>query len=302
LVSLFVPEFSGTDVQSETYWGKNPFKHNSEYGGALVLVLGVAALAGLKGDRRRWGLGSMALIALLYALGAGTPFFRVVYTVIPGVKNFRAPSLATFVAIAALTLLAALLLDRALGEENPKARRIGILALVIGAALALLIGAAALAGGSGLYSTWGSIFGAAEIDRGEAFAANLARLGGGALLVALLCGLAAAGLHLWGRRVLTAKQLVIILVCLTALDLLRVDSRYIQVVRYEDFFPADPGIESLRDRLAPGERVLSVGGVYPEGFLATYGVPEVFGYHGNQLRWYNALTRFDVRQGARSAN
>jgi hypothetical protein len=46
--------------------------------------------------------------------------------------------------------------------------------------------------------------------------------------------------------------------------------------------------------------VLTVGGVYPEGFLATYGVPEVFGYHGNQLRWYNALTRYDVRQSARS--
>ena len=42
-LSLFIPEFSGTDVQSQTYWGKNPFKHNSEYGGALVFVLGIAA-------------------------------------------------------------------------------------------------------------------------------------------------------------------------------------------------------------------------------------------------------------------
>jgi hypothetical protein len=47
--------------------------------------------------------------------------------------------------------------------------------------------------------------------------------------------------------------------------------------------------------------VLSVGGVYPEGFLATYGVPEVFGYHGNQLRWYNDLTRYTVRQSARTS-
>jgi hypothetical protein len=92
-----------------------------------------------------------------------------------------------------------------------------------------------------------------------------------------------------------------ILTGLTVLDLLRVDSRYIQIVRYDDFFPPDQGIEALRSRLAPGERVLSVGGVYPEGFLASYGVPEVFGYHGNQLRWYNALTRYDVRQSARSA-
>jgi hypothetical protein len=92
-----------------------------------------------------------------------------------------------------------------------------------------------------------------------------------------------------------------ILTGLTALDLLRVDERYIQVVRYDDFFPPDAGIEALRSRLVPGERVLTVGGVYPEGFLAAYGVPEVFGYHGNQLRWYNDLTRYHARQSARTA-
>ena len=43
-----------------------------------------------------------------------------------------------------------------------------------------------------------------------------------------------------------------------------------------------------------------MGGVYPDGFLASYGVPEVFGYHGNQLRWYNDLTRYAVRQSART--
>ena len=86
-LSFFVPEFSGTDVQSETYWGKNPFKHNSEYGGALVFVLGIAAVVGLKGDRRRWGLAAMAPLRSCYALGAGTPVFRVLYTVFPGSRT-----------------------------------------------------------------------------------------------------------------------------------------------------------------------------------------------------------------------
>ena len=91
--------------------------------------------------------------------------------------------------------------------------------------------------------------------------------------------------------------MVLILTLLTAVDLMRVDSRYIQVVRYDEFFPPDPGIEALRARLVPGERVFTVGGVYPEGFLASYGVPEVFGYHGNQLRWYNDLTRYGAGSG-----
>src|SRR4029079_6229030 len=139
LVSLLVPEFSGTDVQSETYWGKNPFKHNSEYGGALVFLLGIAGVIGLRGDPRRWAFGAMAGIALLYALGSGTPIFRVLYLLVPGLKNFRAPSLATFIAIAALTILATLLIDRVLAAEDPRARRIASIALLAGALLALLI-------------------------------------------------------------------------------------------------------------------------------------------------------------------
>ena len=300
--SFFIPEFSGTDVQSETYWGKNPFKHNSEYAGALVFVLGIAALAGLKGDRRRWGLGALAAVALLYALGAGTPVFRVLYSVVPGLKNFRAPSLAAFVAIASLTLLASLLLERVLSGDDQRARRVMANALLGSGLLALLIGIIALAGGPGLYGTWSSIFGSAEGgSRAAAFAADVPRIVTGALIVALLCGLAWLAVFLWGKGILRPVHVVMILTGLTVLDLLRVDSRYIQIVRYDDFFPPDQGIEALRSRLAPGERVLTFGGVYPEGFLASYGVPEVFGYHGNQIRWYNALTRYDVRQSARSA-
>ena len=300
-LSLFIPDFAGTDVQSDTYWGKNPFKHNSEYGGALVLVLGIAAVAGLKGDRRRWGLAAMAAISLLYALGAGTPVFRLLYSIVPGLKNFRAPSLATFLAIAALTLLSALLVQRAVVDQEPRARRAMSLGLAIGAGAALLVAVLTLASAMGLYASWVSIFGGAEgIDRSAAFAANAPRIASGALIVALMCGAALGALMLWSRGTLRSSHVVMILTALTVLDLLRVNDRYIQVVRYEDYFPQDPGIEALRGRLAPGERVLAVGGVYPEGFLAAYGVPEVFGYHGNQLRWYNALTRYDVRQSART--
>jgi hypothetical protein len=299
-LSLFIPDFAGTDVQSETYWGKNPFKHNSEYGGALVFVLGLAGLFGLKGDPRRWGLGAMVGVSLLYALGAGTPVFRLLYSVVPGLKNFRAPSLATFVAVAALTLLAAMLLERALSKGDIRARRVMAIALAGGGVAALLIAVLALASGPGLYGAWTGIFGTAEGGRSTAFLANVPRIAIGGLIVSLICGAAWVSVYLWGKGTLKAVHVVAVLIGLTALDLIRVDDRYIQIVRYDDFFPPDPGIDALRNRLAPGERVLAIGGVYPEGFLATYGIPEVFGYHGNQLRWYNALTRYDARQAART--
>ena len=300
-VSLFIPEFSGTDVQSEMYWGKNPFKHNSEYGGALVLVLGISAVVGLKGDRRRWGLAAMAAVALLYALGAGTPVFGLLYSTVPGLKNFRAPSLATYLAIVAFTLLATLLLERVLVAGDLHARRTMSIGLAIAALAALLTAALTLAAGTGLYATWTSVFGGVEgSDRAVAFAANVPRLAAGALIVALICAAAWGAVNLWSRGKLRATHVAIALTVLTALDLMRVNDRYIQVVRYSDYFPPDQGIEALRARLVAGERVLTVGGVYPEGFLASYGVPEVFGYHGNQLRWYNDLTRHAVRQSART--
>ena len=299
--SLFVPDFAGTDVQAQTYWGKNPFKHNSEYGGALVLVLGISALAGLRGDRRRWGLGALAGISLLYALGAGTPVFKLLYSVVPGLKNFRAPSLATYLVVAALTLLAAMLIERVVVAGDLRARRAMSIGLGMGAGAALLLAVLTAGAGTGFYAMWTSLFGSAEAsDRAAAFAANLPRITAGALIVFLLCAGAWAAVYLWSRGTIRATHVVVAITVLTVVDLLRVDDRYIQVVRYDEFFPVDPGIDALRARLAPGERVLTVGGVYSEGFLASYGVPEVFGYHGNQLRWYNDLTRYNARQSART--
>jgi Bacterial membrane protein YfhO len=224
--------------------------------------------------------------------------FRVLYSVVPGLKNFRAPSLATFVAVAALTLLAALLLERTLARDDLASRRVLTRGLAIGGLAALLIALVALASGHGFYSAWTSVFGAAEGGRPAAFDADLPKIAMGGLVVALICAAAWASVYYWGQGKLRPIHVIAVLIGLTVLDLVRVDDRYIQIVRYDDFFPPDPGIEALRARLVPGERVLTIGGVYPEGFLATYGIPEVFGYHGNQLRWYNALTRYDVRQSA----
>jgi hypothetical protein len=89
---------------------------------------------------------------------------------------------------------------------------------------------------------------------------------------------------------------------ITAVDLLRVDAPYIQVAPYSQFFPEDTGIEAVRAQLGPGERVLPFRGVFngggPDGgYLATYRIPEVFGYHSNQLRWYDQLTRREQREG-----
>jgi hypothetical protein len=294
LVNFVVPDFSGVD---DSYWGRNPLKHNTEYGGVVVLGLAVAALFALRGDRRRIGLGVMAGVALLYALGDTTPAFKLMYLTLPGLKNFRAPSLATFIALTAVTILACLLLDRLLADRQGREGRLAVRILSGFAVLALAIAIAVNVGGAGVLGSWQAIFGPSP--RAQLFEANIPALGLGAMLSALWCGLAAGALQGWRIGAIGPRTALGILIAVSIVDLLRVDARYVEVVRYDDYFPPNQGIETLRGALGPGERVLTVPGVFPtEGHLAVYRIPLVFGYHGNQLRRYDQLTRRAAREGA----
>jgi hypothetical protein len=297
LVNFVVPDFTGVD---ETYWGRNPLKHNVEYGGAVVFALGVAGLFALRGDRRRIGLGVAAGVSLLYGLGANTPVFKLMYYTIPGLKRFRAPSLATFIALTALSLLAVLLLERILRDRESREGRIAGRVLAIFAGLCLLLGVAVQAAGSGALGAWFAVFG--QSPRAQLLQAAVPDIAIGAILAALWLGIAWGGLWAWRRGMMGTTAFIVTLTTVTAVDGLRVDSRYVQVLPFEQFFPKDGGFDQLKQLLGPGERVLAIassqlfrsGG--PEGgYLAAYDIPEVFGYHSNQLRWYDQVTRREMR-------
>src|SRR6266700_4024358 len=91
----------------ETYWGPNVIKLHSEYLGLPVVAL--AALGALAKERRRlvvW-VGGLGLLFLLVSLGAGTPFYRVWWALMPLVKKTRAPGMAFFVVAFVVGWLAA---------------------------------------------------------------------------------------------------------------------------------------------------------------------------------------------------
>ena len=108
-VSLVVPEFIGANLSTDgrrinTYWGRNPFKLNHEYGGLIPLLLIPIAFLGRRRRGQVWFFTGLAAAALIYALGATTPLFHLYYWLVPGVKLFRAPSSIMFIfAIAAVT-------------------------------------------------------------------------------------------------------------------------------------------------------------------------------------------------------
>ncbi|MCX5760441.1 MAG: hypothetical protein NTW72_02875, partial [Gemmatimonadetes bacterium] len=116
LFNTYLPQFTG---MLNNYWGRNGIHLHSEYLGASVLLLAPLAF-GIGGEARRsfrrfWT--GAAIISLLWALGGSTPFFQIVYAIVPGTKFFRAPSTMMFVFAFAIAVLAALGTERVLAGK-----------------------------------------------------------------------------------------------------------------------------------------------------------------------------------------
>jgi hypothetical protein len=115
LLNTYLPQFSGI---LDHYWGRNSIHLHSEYFGIAVLMLvplaffaGTSALTRSEKTHTRFWLAG-AIIALLWMLGGYTPFFRIIYAIVPGTPYFRAPSTIVFVLMFALCTLAAVGFDR----------------------------------------------------------------------------------------------------------------------------------------------------------------------------------------------
>ncbi len=308
-MSLVVPEFIGANLQSDkgavnTYWGRNPFKLNHEYAGLIPLLLVPVAL--LIGRRRSeiWLFTGIAGATLIYALGDTTPLFRLYYWLVPGVKLFRAPSSIMFVFALAVVTVAALALQSAgpggEGEKPEKNERKTLVYLWAATGFFVLL---ALLGSTGaLTDLWVSIF-YSSIDTAKAAAlqANLANIQRGLWLTVLLSGALAAGWHFRARGKLPEVGWIAVLIALSAVDLLRVDPQFIQVVNPALIYPRDDTTEFLLRERENQEafRVFSVsqGGPYQTNHFAFYGLEELTGHHGNELGRYLSLVDFQ-RLGA----
>ncbi len=90
ILNLLYPHFSG---YLENYWGSSPFRLHLEYMGIVPFVLGIFSFIYFLKEKKIKFLIIWFIIAVLYAFGGYTPIFRIFYTILPGVKKFRAPSL-----------------------------------------------------------------------------------------------------------------------------------------------------------------------------------------------------------------
>ncbi len=291
-VSLIVPEFSGVSTdEGNTYWGRNAFKDNSEYAGAIPLMLAIVAVAMVR-SRKTWFFGGLAVFALIYALAANTPFFYIFYHLIPNVKSTRAWSMIMFLFSFSIALLAAFAIDfiiqhsRQLKDNSKRLFQISLFGLPALVLLGALFFSAAPEAAVGLYK--GIFYSSIPAQKAAILQQHLPNITAGFWIMTVFLGATAVIVWLFSRKALPVAALLII-VALAVIDGYRFDSRFIRTVDYHQMYPRLP----LADWLMAQEdkyRVLDLtSGYLPANYFPTMRIEDMNSQHGNQPRWFQNL-------------
>ena len=270
---FFVKNFAGW---KETYWGSNPIKLHSEYLGLPVIVLAVLGAAAPERRRQILWLGGIGFLFLLISLGADTPFYRLWWTLMPLVKKTRAPGMALYVVALVTAIFAGLGADRTLRRDGP---RLLTPSLVVGGLLAVL-------GISGALGHLAQSLAAAGRGAGAADADQSAIMWGAATSGLALA--AAGAVVALARGQLAARSAALGLILIVGTDLW-LNAR--QFWSYTTPYGRDPLIDRVAATPAPYRILtpLGAGAAYPASALMTFDIPQTFGYHGNELRYYDEV-------------
>ena len=317
VASLVVPEFGGYDdvlVQGGSrYWGRNAFKINSEYFGALAVLLALLMVPECRRRPQVALLGGVFVLALAYVLGEHTPVHWLAFHLLPGADVQRAIGMGSFVFAFAGCAMAGLGLQRVLdADAEDRALLRGRLAYVGGvlAAFALLVALFP----KGMTDAWIDLFYGDIAPQKRAVLAGsydwIAR-GGWYVVVALGAGLALLFLRLGGQ--LSATALVAGLCAVTLFDTWRVDRVYLHYRDpglYTDIRRENPRAvqflqkdESLfRVLPLPSFRVLEEPGYHLHGVWSITGFHDLtVGRYDRMLKEFEPLVQQFLRSGAPSA-
>ncbi len=295
---MIVPSFQGYmdgrfESRQDLYWGRNPFKLNSEYHGILPILFAALSLWLIR-DRRTWFFLGLSVLSLVYALGANTPFYRLFYAVVPGVKNFRAPGMIIFLFAFAVVVMGARfissLLDRDIPLVTGDRRPLYILGGILAAAVVVSLM------GESFFDAWRSVFPReGTVDRSDAIAANVRFFTAELWRVVILAGAALGGIWLFLGRKITPAALIVLLALVTVVDQTVVDARFITTVdpdTYEGTAP-DETIPRLQEEMA-ADGPFRILGIFAQmarihhnvNYYAIFGVQAADGNHNNELQSY----------------
>lgn len=131
-ISVSYADMRREGIQSSPfYWGHNPFKLNHDSAGIVLTFLAFLGFFVSKGRRIAafWFVG--AAVALSYAMGAHSPLFQLWFDIIPGMKSFRAPSMAMFWLPLLMTMMAVPVISAFKDPENKRRFKAGLVMFLV---------------------------------------------------------------------------------------------------------------------------------------------------------------------------
>ena len=287
--SLWIPEFGNT---LQGYWGENPFKLNTEYAGAIVLLFAVMAVA-FRPRPWRFFWAGLAILAVGYGMGKHSPVFHLAYYLVPGVRKFRAASMIMFWFSFAVVALASFFFndiwrgrfDDLTEEQRTKRSK------------ALLIAGAAITGITLLFLNEGFTRGFIGIftpiledtQKNRIFSMNFSENFKPNLLRWWLFAITSIGL-LWGviNKKVNKGVFLTIVAIIGIYDCMRVDSLFIQTEHPGKYFSSDPALEQLASEMKESPfRIYTLPGVFRQNNAAgIHHLEGVGDFHDNELQWY----------------
>jgi hypothetical protein len=296
VIGMAVPEQSGATVHRidrhtgqavaplfPPYTGPNPIKLNTEYVGALVLLLLVLGAFHARRDPYWLFFAALAAFALSLALGGHTPLYRFYYEVLPGLKRFRAPDLAFYVTAFSLVTMAALTLERLAALRDGAHGRSQARAADGGASGAVVWIVAGVLGVSmlGAFLAWA----------GGADPVGSPSRALGWLRFALFAAATGAVLWAWTQARLTTTVAALALSLVTVADLWVIGQRFFQTAPpVEALHGPDDVATFLLEQPQPA-RVWNYPGFPYRGrddsYLMHFGIEMAGGEHGNPLQRWN---------------
>jgi Bacterial membrane protein YfhO len=298
-LNSYWPQFSGI---LDNYWGRNLIHFHSDYFGVIVLIL-VGAAFGQFANRsfRRFWVATGA-VALLWAFGGYTPFFKLILAVVPGTIYFRAPSTIIYITAFAVSVLAGIGMDRVLARRvSPK---YPIAWAIAGLAFAILMsvgGYAALS--SGFISTFGDSAQPQLLD----YLSQRASVNAGAAILGvwrsfLVTAVGAGIIWAYLTNRLAMKATAIALIAVLVIDLWSIERMYwIFSPRATTLYATDPAIDAIKADMAKrgqwsrvwtealSANVVPRDPAFAGDALMSHDLRIVGNYHGNELGIYDQL-------------
>lgn len=284
IVSLLYPSFVG---YQDSYWGRNPFKLNTESPGSLVLLLAIGGFVLLVRRREMLPWLVLSLFCPLYALGAHTPLFKAIFNSVPGAKFLRAPSIIMFMFSCSASVLGAFFLDSLLEKKVSAGQKKVITWLLVFAVLSTIM---VTAGRGLLLDLWKSVYPGMDSRSGVIDGGSRALAIDAALLI-VFGGSALVGAQMaYGRKWNGTIWLGIAVAGILSTSLSH-SLRFIDCVGVWEFQRKDPMIEYIKQDKSDF-RTLPVTGssVYNRNYLPLFGIETANGFYDNRIRYYDTLS------------